>query len=678
MAGVLGYFAYGNESKRSGRLTLEGLGQPAAIQWSDDGTVTVEAAGEADLFAALGYVHGADHAWAMTLWRQAALGHLSQWFGSDYVTYDRHARMLGFGELAREAYDALPQEEKALLDAYAAGANLALASEPVSQQDEFVLLDLEPEAWVPWHALAIERMIAWMGTAPLSADSSFAAVARADSALVRFTSDDARFRDFLHIGGADQSRAWTSRIGATTIAVQQLSYGNSALPLFREVTVRVGGKSTLVATVPGTLMLPAGQSDDRMWTVFLTSSRLLVAADSLPPPPLFDRLVDRDGNEALLTIPRSHEGFHLKAEPPAPSPTDVLASVDSIGEAAIAHDARVADSLRLALYNRGDFPSLKTPPAWLIRWPGFGRGSDLSAWRALLGGSQSASFALFRGDGLVISSLGESTVLGSPLVRRDLPGGLFVASDQRANFAADRLEALLGAVDDSVNPTLALDPRALVMDVYSPWASALTPRLIAQLGDRDSLDHSIKDAYAFLHGWDYRYDRGSIAASIFEEWMVAYQSKVGRLPMMGLDSSQTGALRESLRDAVGQIGQMHGGKASRWRWELVQPGRRFFPVWSDTMRGAPPGRFATITHGVDGHPTTVHLGPSSLFGGYPTPSAWTAWTLASGWDRTSIYHPVAPAAGFASSRLTVEENALVYPVRRDAEFSNPLQLRPRE
>ena len=164
MAVVLGYFAYGNEPTRSGRLTLDGLQHSAAIQWGDDGSVTVEATGEADLFAALGYVHGTDHAWAMTLWRQAALGQLSQWFGPDYVGYDRHARMLGFSTLAEETYEAISEEEQAVLDAYARGANLALTSAAVTQQDEFVLLDLEPETWLPWHSLAVERMMAWMGT----------------------------------------------------------------------------------------------------------------------------------------------------------------------------------------------------------------------------------------------------------------------------------------------------------------------------------------------------------------------------------------------------------------------------------------------------------------------------------------------------------------------------------
>ncbi|MCH7639544.1 MAG: penicillin acylase family protein [Bacteroidetes bacterium] len=680
MAAVLGYFAYGNEATRSGRLVLDGLQQPAAIQWSEDGSVTVEATGEADLFAALGYVHGADHAWAMTLWRQAALGQLSKWFGPDYVGYDRHARMLGFGALAEETYEAISEEEKALLDAYARGTNLALASTAVTQQDEFVLLDLKPEAWLPWHSLAVERMMAWMGTPGIAAiesiAASFAAPAHTDSALVRFAAADSLFRGFLHLGGADQSRAWTARIGATTIAVHQLAYGNSALPMLREVTLRVGSAGTLVATVPGTLMLPAGQSETRAWSVFLTSDLTLAPTDSLPPPPLFDRLVDRTGSETLLTFPRSPDGLYFKAEPLAPTPTAVLASVDSLGEAAIVRDSPLADSLRLALRDRPGALSLKTPPAWLVRWRGFAPGTDLGAWRMLLNGSQPPPFTLFRGDGLLASSDGSATALGSPPVQRTVPGGLFVAADAAIHFAADRLDMLLGSTDATANPLEPPDPNALVMDAFSPWAASITPRLIEQLGHRDSLDASIKDAYAFLHGWDYRYDRGSIAASLFETWMTEYRNKTGRLPTTVPDSTMIVILHQTLRDAVEHLKSRHTERASAWRWELIQPGARFFPVWSDTSRGPPPSRYAPLTPGLGGHPTTLRPGPSLVFGGTPAPAVWTAWTITSNWNRTHIYHPVTRRMGFLPGGRRRGEPAPSYAVQRDAEMSSPLFLHP--
>ena len=128
-----------------------------------------------------------------------------------------------------------------------------------------------------------------------------------------------------------------------------------------------------------------GQGAGRACGVFLTRDLTLVPADSLPPPPLFDRLADRTGNEALLTFPRSPDGLYFKAEPPAPTPAAVLASVDSLGEAAIALDSlpglspgqALADSLRLGLRDRPGAPSLQTPPAWVVRWRGFGPGTEL-------------------------------------------------------------------------------------------------------------------------------------------------------------------------------------------------------------------------------------------------------------------------------------------------------------
>ncbi len=657
---------------------MEGLLQPAAIQWAEDGAVTIEATSEADLFAALGYVHGVDNAWAMSLWRKAALGELSQWLGDDYVEHDRHARMLGFAMLAEGTYRTLPEEEKIVVDAYANGATTALTSSAVAQQDEFVLLELQPGPWLPWHTLAVERMISWMGTGKIRADSSLAPLARADSALIRFSTADSLFRSVLHIGAADQSRAWTARMGSTTIVAQQLVSGNSALPLIHEITMRVGSQGTLVGTVPGTLMLPSGQSGERAWSVFLTGDVSLVSTDSLPPPPLYDRLADRDGNEMLLTFLRSDEGLYFKAEPPAPSPTALLASVDSLGEAAIARDNRLADSLRIAFRVRTGEPRFKAPPAWLLSWRGFERGSDLNAWRALLSGSQPIPLTLIRGDGQLTTSSGEQSILGSPPIQIGIPGGTFVASDASARFVANRLAGVLGAADSTTNRTEQPNAETLVLDAYSPWAASLTPYLVQRLGHRDSLDATVKDAYAFLRGWDYQYDRGSIGASIFEGWVTEYRRKMGRLPTALPDSGTTVILQQTLSDAIEQIQAEHGNRASDWRWELVQPGRRFFPIWNDSSRGAPPPRYAPLTASLGGHPTTVLHGPSIVLDGFASSSVWMSWTLTSDWTATYIFHTVTPSAGFLARELESDEAISSYVVRRNTDMSSPLYLRPRD
>ncbi|MDX1438990.1 MAG: penicillin acylase family protein, partial [Rubricoccaceae bacterium] len=208
---AVGYFAYGSSAKHTGRLSLSGLSEEVAVRWSDDGLVTIEASNESDVLAALGYVHAADHAWTIMLLRQAADGELAGWFGADYIELDKHARMLGFSQLARETFSQMPEEQKDLLRSYSRGVNLALSQNEVSQQDEFVLLDIIPQRWNPWDALTIERLISWIGASTVLTDTTYAAAAQADSVLVRFAATDSTFRGFLRLGGFDQSRAWVQR-----------------------------------------------------------------------------------------------------------------------------------------------------------------------------------------------------------------------------------------------------------------------------------------------------------------------------------------------------------------------------------------------------------------------------------------------------------------------------------
>ena len=292
-------------------------------------------------------------------------------------------------------------------------------------------------------------------------------------------------------------------------------------------------------------------------------------------------------------------------------------------------------------------------------------------------GSRPPPVTLFRGEGRLASSEGAATALGSPPVQRTGPGGLFVAADAAVHFAADRLDMLLGSAAATANPLEPPDPNAPVMEALRPWAAPTTPRLIGPLGHRDSLDAASNDAYACLHGWDYRYDRGSIAASLFETWMTEYRNKTGRLPTTVPDSTMIVILHQTLRDAVEHLKSRHTERASAWRWELIQPGARFFPVWSDTSRGPPPSRYAPLTPGLGGHPTTLQPGPSLVFGGTPAPAVWTAWTIPSNWNRTHIYHPATRRMGFLPGGRRRGQPAPSYAVPRDAAPSSPLFSPPR-
>ncbi|MDX1440091.1 MAG: penicillin acylase family protein, partial [Rubricoccaceae bacterium] len=559
-------------------------------------------------------------------------------------------------QLARETFSQMPEEQKVLLRSYSRGVNLALSQNEVSQQDEFVLLDIIPQRWNPWDALTIERLISWIGASTVLTDTTYAAAAQADSALVRFAATDSTFRGFLRLGGFDQSRAWVQRQNEGSSVAHQIVYGNTALPMIQEVSLRVGTRHVLAATITGTFLLPFGQTDQAHWSIFLTANAELSGTESAAPPPQFDRLVDRAGNETLLSFPRSRAGLYFKAQPPAPpggTSIDTLVPSDSLAVA-------TPDSL-LALRSTGSTVDLKTPPAWLVSWAGFAPGSDFQTWISILrSGTSNLDFSLFHGRGIAVQRSGDTTILGSPTVAaRRSDGHVFVSESIWATFASDALTSPIPST------------------TYSPWAAGLVPGMIEALGHRDSLDTRLKDAYAFLRGWNYSYDRESIAASIFDIWAHQFEQSVGQFPSIEPDSLEVSYLTPSLLMAVDHLAEFYGSQPSGWRWGIVQNGERYFPAWSDSVRSAIPRQFEPIEMGPGGHPTAFLTGPAVSIETDPNAASWTGSFSTDSWDEIVVQHEVIETRGFlARSRSLDRPYQRV--LRRESPNIRPLILQPGE
>ena len=78
--------------------------------------------------------------------RRVASGEIAELVGEAAVPMDRNARMHGFKTLARQVLKQLPQGERALLEAYAAGVNSglrALGATPF----EYLMLRVAPRTW---------------------------------------------------------------------------------------------------------------------------------------------------------------------------------------------------------------------------------------------------------------------------------------------------------------------------------------------------------------------------------------------------------------------------------------------------------------------------------------------------------------------------------------------------
>lgn len=140
-----------------GSIDLPGLAASVEIWRDPDGIPHAHAASVTDAFFAQGFVHAQDRLWHMEYDRRRAHGRWAEYAGPAGLAQDIHIRRLGLGASAREDYQAVNGETRAMLDAYAAGVNAFLATTrtlPI----EFRLLDARPEPWTPWDSLAVFKV----------------------------------------------------------------------------------------------------------------------------------------------------------------------------------------------------------------------------------------------------------------------------------------------------------------------------------------------------------------------------------------------------------------------------------------------------------------------------------------------------------------------------------------
>ncbi len=626
-AGVL-YLAYGLDAEPPRRVRIEGLRGAAEVAWAEGDVAHIRADSLLDGYAALGYAHGARRAWPVALWRQTATGRLAEWFGAPLLPLDRHTRRLGLAALAEETYRALPPAEQALLQAYARGMNAALGTDAVRQDEAFVLLDEAPAPWEPWHPLAIERLYAWLAAPSSDALLADSLAAAAPDSVAAFLDADERLRGWLRLHGFEHGVAWAVRDSSRAHLYQRHVYGSSALPFFQEVVLETpGAPAVMGATLPGTPFFPAGRAGAWAWAVLPSSPRTLALApfDSAAFAPTYERLLTDRGAERLLTLRRAPGRLLLETPTAAPAP-DTLTADSLAARAAVAP----ADSL------------------WQLQWAGLAPGTDLAAWQALLSGEETPAFRLLRGDGLRMDSAGALAVLGRPQVTERFAGGLLVGNARWARFLADALAA-------RADPQGRANVAAWADDDSSAWAARLVPAMLASLDslarpesgapNTDESAGVFGEAVTYLRNWDFRYDRASIGAAVFDTWVRAYRDTTGRRPTPA-DSATSAENRRRFRAldrAVTHLADSLGTDLRQWRWENVAPDVRRFPVWSadalsgrDRLGRMARTRYAPLVLPGRGHPSALSWGASPVEAGRRAPAAWEAWIGTEAWDRLYV------------------------------------------
>ena len=470
LAWLLWHLAYPVESGPPDEAIVEGLDAESTVFWGKEGDARIRAESESDAIAALGFVHAHARAWSATVWRQAALGRLTEWLGPSAIAADRLTRRLGLADTALETYAGLEADDRRLLGAYAAGFNAGLEGDGAQLRKEFVLIGHTAEPWLEWHTLAIERLVAWLATTPPSPEE----LARMGPRASDFYDDDLALRELLRLHGFQNSIAWSSN---GTVFQRQV-HGDGELSPYLETAVHIdGGPRWLGASLPGTFFFPVGRSDSSSWAVLLSSG---VAFDHVPwradsATIAFDRVATPNLSEHLVVSTRI--GRQLAFLP--------LGAPDS---------------------------------AWVLEWAGFDAASDLAAWGALWAGNPQP-FGLLEGHGLFDVSPGRVEILGAPAMRRRSGPTTFVGLSPWAHYVAEHMSR-----QDSVRIDAWLD------GAYSVWAETTAPPLISIAEGAADPSEGYLNVLPFLKNWDFRYRGSSIAASVFEVWVRITESKGGAPP----------------------------------------------------------------------------------------------------------------------------------------------------
>ena len=152
------------EEKGEQTVAVDGLAAPATVWLDEYGVPHIRAESEEALYFAYGYMQGRDRRFQIELLKFLAAGRLRELIGDRieegvFTRLEIFNRMIGFYLMAEEMLSALPDEDRAMLDAFAAGINAATEREPTPI--EFRLLDHAPEPWTTFDSGMLMAMMSF-------------------------------------------------------------------------------------------------------------------------------------------------------------------------------------------------------------------------------------------------------------------------------------------------------------------------------------------------------------------------------------------------------------------------------------------------------------------------------------------------------------------------------------
>ncbi len=159
-AGWATFALLASRAQLDGEARIPGLSAPAELARDAAGIVIVSAADVRDAARALGFVHAQERWLEMDLLRRSAAGELAALFGPAALPRDREVRVHRMRARMQANLARLPDAHRALLDAYAEGANAgleALGARPWA----YWLLRQSPQPWRAEDSLLVAAAMAF-------------------------------------------------------------------------------------------------------------------------------------------------------------------------------------------------------------------------------------------------------------------------------------------------------------------------------------------------------------------------------------------------------------------------------------------------------------------------------------------------------------------------------------
>lgn len=120
---------------------------PAKVKLGQRGVPTIDASSWVEAVEAQGYVVASERLFQMDLMRRMGGGRLAEWFGPRALDIDRKRALEDWEGVALRAYEALPADQKEMIDAYQRGVNRFITEYGGRWGLEYLILRTEPEPW---------------------------------------------------------------------------------------------------------------------------------------------------------------------------------------------------------------------------------------------------------------------------------------------------------------------------------------------------------------------------------------------------------------------------------------------------------------------------------------------------------------------------------------------------